>query len=260
MSLQSSSIKLKEAETISKASISNFIEFQNKIFSIQKKLPLYYKFKIVFETILATGLLLALSPVMGLIAILIKTLKGNNVFHRQRRVGKNGSIFYVYKFRTLKVGSPKVIEMGFSPLTKLENDPRVEGALGQCLRKWKLDEIPQLINVVKGDMLLLGPRPYIIEENLHMTESHIERFAVRPGMSGYWQALKTNLNDPDEKATLDCKYVREISLQLDLKIWINTFKVVFLGENFTKKTSPHSPENSTENPTEKPKNLQKRAS
>ncbi len=260
MSLLSSPIRQKEAESIGEANIANFIEFQNKIFSIQKKLPLYYKFKIVFETLLALGLLVALSPIIGLIAALIKTLKGGTVFHRQRRVGKNGSIFYVYKFRTLKMNSPKVIEMGFSPLTKLKEDPRVEGTLGKCLRKWKLDEIPQLLNVVKGDMLLLGPRPYIIEENLHMTESHLERFAVKPGMSGYWQALKTNLNDPDEKATLDCLYVREMSLLLDLKIWINTFKVVFLGENFTKKTLIESEPSQESQAIEKPKNLRNRAS
>jgi lipopolysaccharide/colanic/teichoic acid biosynthesis glycosyltransferase len=130
--------------------------------------------------------------------------------------------------------------MGYSALTKLKEDPRVEGALGRFLRKWKIDEIPQLINVLKGDMLLLGPRPYIIEENLHMTEAHVGRFAVRPGLSGYWQALKKNLNDPDEKATLDCKYVREMSLTLDLKIWINTFKVVLMGEDFSKTDSNKS--------------------
>jgi lipopolysaccharide/colanic/teichoic acid biosynthesis glycosyltransferase len=181
-------------------------------------------------------------------------MKGGNVIHKQKRVGKNGTIFYVYKFRTLKVGSPKVIEMGYSALTKLKDDPRVEGTLGRLLRKWKIDEIPQLINVLKGDMLLLGPRPYIIDENLHMTEAHVERFAVRPGMSGYWQALKTNLNDPDEKATLDCKYVREISLTLDLKIWLNTFKVVLLGENFSSTESRNS------NLSNKSKEPQKRAS
>lgn len=243
-----------ERKTMNTLSISDFINFQNKIFTVQKRLPIYYKFKIIFETLLATLLLTLLSPFLGMVAILIKTLKGGNVIHRQKRVGKNGTIFNVYKFRTLKKGSPKVIEMGFNPLKKLENDPRVEGELGRFLRKWKIDEIPQLVNVVKGDMLLLGPRPYIIEENLHMTESHVERFAVRPGMSGYWQALKTNLNDPDEKAILDCKYVRELSLSLDLKIWINTFKVIFVGENFSESPSTET------NLTKKSKSIHKRAS
>ncbi len=215
--------------------IESFIHFQNKIFKIQKRLPIYYKFKIILETFLAAVILTFLSPFLVLVAILIKILKGGNVLHQQKRVGKNGTIFYVYKFRTLKEGSPKVIDMGFTALTKLDDDPRVEGKLGRFLRKWKIDEVPQLLNVIKGDMLLLGPRPYIIEENLHMNESHLERFAVRPGMSGYWQALKTNLNDPDEKAILDCKYVRDLSLSLDLKIWIKTFKVVFEGENFSQK-------------------------
>ena len=245
-----------EIKTMSESTISNFIKFQDKIFSIQKKLPLYYKFKIVLETMIASALLVILSPLMGIIALLIKTLKEGDVIHKQKRVGKNGTIFYTYKFRTLKKNSPKVIDMGFKALTKLEDDPRVDGKLGKNLRKWKLDEIPQLVNVLKGDMLLLGPRPYIIDENLHMTETHIERFAVRPGMSGYWQALKSNLNDPDEKAALDCKYVREISLSLDLKIWINTFKVVFLGEDFSDKSS------TKKNPTEpkETENSQKRAS
>ena len=144
--------------------------------------------------------------------------------------------------------------MGYSALTKLKDDPRVEGSLGRFLRKWKIDEIPQLINFLKGDMLLLGPRPYIIEENLHMTEAHVDRFAVRPGLSGYWQALKTNLNDPDEKATLDCKYVREMSLALDLKIWINTVKVVLIGEDFSETESNKSM------PSQKSKESQRRVS
>ena len=254
MSLQSTSLKIEETKLMSEAPISSFIKFQNKIFSVQKRLPLYYKFKIVFETILAATLLIAVSPILLAVAALMKTLKGGNVIHKQKRVGKNGTIFNVYKFRTLKVGSPKVIDMGYSALTKLKDDPRVEGSLGRFLRKWKIDELPQLINVLKGDMLLLGPRPYIIEENLHMTEAHVDRFAVRPGLSGYWQALKTNLNDPDEKAALDCRYVREMSLALDLKIWINTFKVVLMGEDFSETESNKS------NSSQKSKEPQRRVS
>ena len=232
----------------------NALKYKEKITRARKSLPPYYFFKVFFEYFLALICLVPFIVFTFFIFVVYKISTNGPLFFKQIRVGQNGKFFWAYKFRTLKTGSPKVIEMGFTPLKKLENDPRVEGELGRFLRKWKIDEIPQLINVVKGDMLLLGPRPYIIEENLHMTESHVERFAVRPGMSGYWQALKTNLNDPDEKATLDCKYVRDLSLSLDLKIWINTFKVVFVGENFSESTSSET------EITKKSKTIQKRAS
>ena len=226
-----------------KKGVSSFFEtlkYEEKIYNSEKRLPLYYNFKIIFEYILALTISTFSIPAILTLVLLIKIKKTGPVFHEQLRVGQYGHFFVVYKFRTLKKDAKHVTSIGLLPFTKIKKDPRIDGKLGEFLRKHKLDELPQLINVLKGEMSLIGPRPYTIEDNCHLKEEYIERFAVRPGMSGYWQALSKNLNDAEEKATLDCRYVREMSLALDLKIWINTFKVVLIGEDFSETESNKS--------------------
>jgi len=208
------------------------LEFQKDIHEIQSKLPLYYKFKIISETLFAAAILMAIFPVLTLVAIVIRWRMGGPVLYRQLRVGVNGKLFMAYKFRTMRNDSPKVVEMGFRPREKVVEDPRVEGRLGRFLRKWKWDELPQLWNVVKGDMVLIGPRPYLYEENLDVDPRNIARFAVRPGISGLWQARNSKINNPHLKARLDCYYVRKISLSTDFWIWMRTFYIVSIGEKF----------------------------
>lgn len=206
------------------------LEFQKELYEIQSKLPFYYNIKIIAETLFAAGILATISPVMIVVALTIRWRMGGPVFYKQLRVGVNGKLFWAYKFRTMRNGSPKVVEMGFRPREKVVEDPRVEGRLGKFLRNWKWDELPQLWNVVKGDMALIGPRPYLYEENLDLDPRNIARFAVRPGISGLWQARNSKINNPHLKARLDCYYVRKVSLSTDFWIWMRTFYIVSIGE------------------------------
>lgn len=206
------------------------LEFQKIIFEIQEKLPIYYFVKVVVETFIAGLLLFFLSPVMLTVAAIIRWRMGGPVLYKQLRVGINGKLFWAYKFRTMRNNSPRVVEMGFKALEKVSHDPRVEGRLGKFLRKWKWDELPQLFNVIKGDMVLIGPRPYLLEENFHFKIRHIGRFSVRPGISGLWQARNTGINNPQLKAKLDAYYVRKLSLKTDLWIWMRTFYILSIGE------------------------------
>ncbi len=222
-------VQLPVPETINPELVSA-LEFQKKLFEIQDKLPNYYYLKVVLETATAFVLLVLLSPLMLFISLLIYWRMGGPVIYKQSRVGKNGKLFWAYKFRTMRNNSPKVVEMGFRALEKVSQDPRVDGRLGKFLRKWKWDELPQLINVVKGDMLLIGPRPYLFEENLYFNPRYVARFAVRPGISGLWQARNSGINDPHLKARLDSYYVRKMSLAVDCWIFMRTFYIVSIGE------------------------------
>lgn len=213
-----------------KFDIEEALEFQRYIFLAQEKLPIYYKFKVVFETIAAAALLVLLSIPMTLIALAIRIRMGSPIIYKQLRVGKNAKPFWAYKFRTMHNNVPRVVDMGYKPLEKVVEDPRVEGRLGSFLRKWKWDELPQLWNVVKGDMLLIGPRPYMYHENFYFTKRQCVRFAVRPGISGLWQTDST-INDPNKKANLDFYYVKKLNLLLDLFIWTRTLHFLsFVGE------------------------------
>lgn len=206
------------------------LEFQKLLFEVQRKLPFYYKVKIVLETIAAASLLLLLSPLMLSIAVVISWRIGCPVFYKQLRVGVNGKLFWAYKFRTMRNNCPKVVDLGFRPLEKVSEDPRVEGRLGRFLRKWKWDELPQLWNVIRGDMLLIGPRPYLYEENFHFNKKFFSRFAIRPGLSGLWQAHGAHINDPRFKARLDCYYIKKLSLSTDVWIWFRTLYILSIGE------------------------------
>ncbi len=232
----------------------NALKYKEKITRARKSLPPYYFFKVFFEYFLALICLVPFIVFTFFIFAVYKISTKGPVFFKQIRVGQNGKFFWAYKFRTLKKNTGDVTLLGFKPASKIANDPRIDGKIAFFLRKHKLDELPQIINILLGDMSIVGPRPYTLEDNKHLKPENVERFAVRPGMSGYWQALKTNLNDFDEKAILDCKYVRELSLSLDLKIWINTFKVIFNGENFSENPSTET------NLTKKSKSIHKRAS
>ena len=174
-----------------------------------------------------------LSPLLLVLAILIKTSSPGPVFYRGIRAGKNGKNFKIFKFRTMVVNAEK---MG-GPSTALD-DPRLT-RIGKFLRKWKLDELPQLFNVIKGDMSLVGPRPEVLEyANLYQGEEKIV-YRVKPGITDFaslWdiheeEVLKGS-PDPEktylekirpEKVRLQMKYVKEMSFWTDIKIIWRTF-------------------------------------
>ena len=157
---------------------------------------------------------------------------GRPVFFRQVRLGRGLHEFRVLKFRTMKVDSTPDMHMDYiaklatgqadeDGLKKLTADPRVT-AVGRFLRRTSLDELPQLVNVLLGNMSLVGPRPALEYELQHYQERHFERFAVKPGMTGLWQVSGRNTLGFTEMLDLDAEYARSSNLLTDLKILIKT--------------------------------------
>ena len=164
------------------------------------------------------GLILA-SPVLLIVAILVRMKLGSPIFFRQARVGLNGEIFEMIKFRTMK----DAYDINGEPLPDSERLT----SFGQFLRKTSLDELPELINVLKGDMSLVGPRPLLVEYLPLYSEEQMRRHNVRPGITGYAQVNGRNNISWAKKFELDIYYVNHFSLYLDIKIlWQTVVKVI----------------------------------
>ncbi len=191
-------------------------------------------------TFSAAGLLL-LAPVFAVIALLIKLTSKGPVLFRQERVGRLGKSFIFLKFRSMYVNRDHKIHEEFirnfikPPLTaasrapsvyKIEKDPRVT-PLGHFLRKTSLDELPQLLNVLRGEMSLIGPRPPLPYECIIYEKWHLSRVQAKPGITGLWQVKGRSRTSFDEMVRLDIKYIREWSPWLDIKILFKTPWAVF---------------------------------
>jgi exopolysaccharide biosynthesis polyprenyl glycosylphosphotransferase len=178
--------------------------------------------------------LIVLSPVFALIAALIKLDSPGPVFFRQVRVGLGGRAFSIAKFRTMRVGADDEVTQLRSQsiysdgrLFKVREDPRVT-RLGRWLRRTSLDELPQLLNVLRGDMALVGPRPPVPSEVELYEEHHYARFDVKPGMTGPWQVSGRNeISDFEEVVKLETQYIREWTLLSDIVILARTVRAVF---------------------------------
>lgn len=188
-------------------------------------------------TVAALGLL-ALSPVLLAIALIIRLESGGPVFFRQQRVGKGMKTFRLYKFRTMRVNAGDAPHRAYvealitaddqqrdGELYKLSVDNRIT-PIGRHLRSWSLDEIPQLFNVLRGEMALVGPRPVIAYEVDLYPPSYLGRFSVKPGLTGLWQVSGRNQRTYHEMVQFDLEYAQKRSLALDLKILIKTIPVV----------------------------------
>ena len=190
--------------------------------------------KAAFDKVLALIVLVCAAPLMALIALSIRLYDGGPVLFRQTRVGKDGHGFEVYKFRTMVPDAEaRKAELAGqnqhqSPLFKMRNDPRLT-RLGAWLRRWSLDELPQLLNVIAGDMSLVGPRPALPEEAALYGDHVRRRLAVKPGMTGLWQVNGRSDLSWDESVRLDLRYVENWSLVLDLQILWKTWAAVARG-------------------------------
>ena len=183
----------------------------------------------------AAAALLVLSPLLLLIAAIIKLTDGGPVFFAQQRVGLRYRSFRMLKFRSMVVHAeslkPKLqlVNESNGPVFKMGRDPRVT-KVGRVLRKYSLDELPQLINVLRGDMSLVGPRPSLEIEVARYEPWYFRRFAVRPGLTCFWQICGRRYRMPfDDWMRLDLKYVDQWSLRLDLVLIVRTFSVVLGG-------------------------------
>jgi lipopolysaccharide/colanic/teichoic acid biosynthesis glycosyltransferase len=175
----------------------------------------------------ATLGLLALTPLIAVIAAAIKLESGGAVFYRQLRVGHRGKRFEMLKFRTMVPGADAMKEAlrarneARGGLFKIAEDPRVT-RVGRWLRRTALDELPQLLNILKGEMSLVGPRPLVVEEDQRIAGRHRRRLELKPGMTGPWQILGPTRASLSEMMAIDYRYVEHWSLWMDLKILLRT--------------------------------------
>jgi exopolysaccharide biosynthesis polyprenyl glycosylphosphotransferase len=203
-------------------------------FAPQPYAPLKHGAKRTIDVVLSGLSLLVLAPVLLLIAAAIKLGDRGPVFHRQVRVGRHGRLFTILKFRTMHVDAESMREQiehlneEDGPVFKVRNDPRVT-PVGRWLRKYSLDELPQLINVFRGDMSLVGPRPPIPAEVAKYDWWQRRRIAVRPGLTCIWQVFGRNRVPFDRWMEMDLFYVDNWSLWMDFKLMLRTIGVVLRG-------------------------------
>jgi exopolysaccharide biosynthesis polyprenyl glycosylphosphotransferase len=193
--------------------------------------------KRALDLIVASTALLVLAPLFGLVAVLIRLESHGPAFFRQPRIGEHGRSFRIWKFRTMAADADErkaeyahlnIHEgpNGDPRMFKIPDDPRVT-RVGRFLRRYSIDELPQLINVARGEMSLVGPRPLIPDEHRYVTDWAERRLALRPGMTGLWQVLGRNGIPFEEMVRLDYVYVNTWSLWNDLRLMARTIPALF---------------------------------
>lgn len=208
---------------------------ESKAVSLNKKQIksrfMYHSIKRVFDFIAAICGVIILSPVMLVIAIFIKAEDHGPVFYKQVRVGKNGKKFKMYKFRSMFVNADKMLsklkeQNGVEgPMFKMKDDPRIT-KVGHFIRKHSLDELPQFLNVIKGDMSLVGPRPPLPLEVAKYSDYDKQRLLVTPGCTGLWQATERNDVGFSEMVQLDIEYIKKANFLFDLWIIWKTIQII----------------------------------
>ena len=201
-----------------------------------KKKPVYDFFKRIFDIVCSLVALIILSPVFLIMAILVKTTSEGPAFFAHKRVGKNGKEIKIYKFRSMVTNAEELIKQ-FTPEQKaeyeknfkLENDPRIT-KVGKFMRKTSLDELPQLLNILKGDISIVGPRSVTEVETEIYGNYRDMLLSVKPGLTGFWAANGRSDTTYTRRRAMEIYYVKNRSLWLDIKIIFKTFASVFKGE------------------------------
>lgn len=211
------------------------VEISKREFVFQEKVEnrgKYYFFKRITDILCSSFGLLVLSPILLIVGVLIKLESKGSVIFSQERIGKDGITFKMYKFRSMVANAEELKgklchknEMS-GPMFKMKNDPRVT-KIGKFIRKTSIDELPQLFNVLKGDMSLVGPRPSLPKEVEKFDNWMMTRLEVKPGLTCYWQVSGRNDIDFEDWMKLDIKYVRERNTLVDIKLIFKTFFVLF---------------------------------
>lgn len=224
-----------EAEAVEQVETEQFVDehvaAENKVEFIEK--PVYDFFKRAFDVACSFLALVVLSPVFLIVSIVIVINDFGNPFFIQERIGKNNKAFRIVKFRSMYKDAEqrKAALMSQNEYAdvhfKIEKDPRIT-KVGHIIRKTSIDELPQLINILKGDMSIIGPRPFIRSEQEQLPS---DRLLVKPGLSCYWQISDTAKMTNDEQLELDYRYIRERSFATDIKLIFKTVAVVFTGKN-----------------------------
>lgn len=195
--------------------------------------------KRLFDFTVSLVLIIMLLPIFLIISIIIAIDAGNPVIYKQYRVGRDNKLFYIYKFRTMKnntrLAATKDLTEAESVITKS----------GRILRKTSLDELPQLFNVLKGDMSFVGPRPLIPEEKeIRILRKEYGIYSVRPGITGWAQVNGRDMLSDEEKALFDKEYIDKQSIAFDIKIMFKTVMVVLKRENISEGSEPDNKYNS----------------
>jgi len=192
-------------------------------------------FKNVIEKIGAAILIILSFPVLVIFGLIIKITSKGPILFKQERVGLRGRKFYQYKLRSMVLNAEELknqylhLNEQSGPVFKIKQDPRLT-KVGKFIRKFSIDELPQLFNVIMGDMTLIGPRPPVPSEVERYKDSDLRRLSMKPGITGLWQVSGRNdIKDFDQWVKLDLEYIDNWSFILDLKIAIKTVSVVFSG-------------------------------
>lgn len=214
-------------------------EYQDEWINLEKEKPVYFFVKRVIDIVLSLCGLIILSPVFLLIAILIKKDDGGAVFYKHKRIGHMNQDIYLYKFRSM-ISKYKTFDEFYQTLSieqkeewdenfKLENDPRIT-KIGNFLRKTSLDELPQIINILKGDMSIIGPRPVVDDEIEKYGKDKAKFLSVKPGLTGYWAANGRSATTYEDRINMELYYVDHCSLLLDIQIFFKTILSVLKKE------------------------------
>ncbi len=211
-------------------------DIKEKNYVPPKKKPVYEICKRVFDLVMSTIALILLSPVFLIVAIAIKKEDGGPVFYTSTRLTKGGKEFRMYKFRSMCIDAEEKKEAleeqneMQGPAFKMKEDPRVT-KVGKFIRKTSIDELPQLVNIIKGDMSIIGPRPPLPEEVAQYTPYQMHRLDVITGLACYHECQgRSEETDFEKWVEADLKYIRERSMLTDLKIIFMTIKVVLTGK------------------------------
>ena len=199
-------------------------------------IKVFIKLKRVIDVILASVALILLSPLFAIIAIAIKIDSKGPVFFAHKRIGKNGKIIKLYKFRSMVINAEELIK-SFTPEQmreykenyKLTNDPRIT-KVGKFLRKTSLDELPQLINIINGDLSIIGPRPVVADELEKYGVNKDKFLSVTPGLTGYWAANGRSNTTYEQRMEMELYYIDNLSLKMDIKVFFKTILSVLKKE------------------------------
>lgn len=209
---------------------------QEKVYTAPAEKPVYDVCKRIFDLVMSIFALIVLSPVFLGVAIAIKLEDGGKVFYVQERLTKGGKHFMMFKFRSMCPDADKKLEELLKynemegPAFKMAKDPRIT-KVGHFIRKTSIDELPQLLNIIKGDMSIIGPRPPLPREVKQYTPYQLHRLDVITGLACYHECQgRSDCHDFDEWVESDLKYIRERSMLTDLKVIFWTIRVVLTGK------------------------------
>ena len=198
----------------------------------------YFTIKRVIDIVGASVGIILLSPAFLVTALAIKIDTKGPIFYVQDRVGKNGKLFRMFKFRSMIVNAEDLLENlrgqneMSGPMFKINDDPRIT-RLGRFIRKTSIDELPQIYNVLRGEMALVGPRPNLPDEVAKFSEYQRKKIRVKPGLTCYWQVMGRSSIGFEDWMGMDIKYIEDRNTVVDLMLILKTFKV-FLGDKNAK--------------------------